>query len=203
MTLRLLYLLTTLALLPAGLALTWALRRRGRLTGFSLRDLTTLALVICLLYVAVLPFRGGLAKIPGLDALVYSIPYTVVLLLGLHLVPKPGAATAVIGGQALLGQLLGGGPNPAYWPYHLWCALVVECFALLPGRRWLALAVARGVVSYAYYYALLGPLFWHKYYAPWFIALKMGLGAVGCAIGAVLASRLPARVEAAAGNPLG
>ena len=53
---------------------------------------------MCLLYVAAIPWQIGLAKVPGLDALVFSIPYTAVLLIGLRLVPKPGAATVLVFG---------------------------------------------------------------------------------------------------------
>ena len=80
-----------------------------------------LALLICLLHVAVVPWQMALAKVPGLDALIFSIPYTAIFLLGLRLVPKPGVATLLMFGQGIFGQMLGRGINPAWWPYYLMC----------------------------------------------------------------------------------
>jgi hypothetical protein len=202
--------LASIALLPLllGALAAWSAVRRI-VQPFTTRDLVTLALMIGLLHVAVLPFKGGLGRIPGLDALVYAIPYTAVLVLALRLVPKPGAAAALILGQALVGQLLGAGFNPAMWPYHLWCALAAECVAVAVGGRlqWLwqavVLACVRGLVSNAYSYGLVAPLIWRKQYAPWYVATKIVLGLGGCLIGAVVAWRLAPRLERDAANPVG
>lgn len=108
-------------------------------------ELATAAVLICPLHVAVVPWDIGLAEVPGLDALVFSIPYTAVFLLGLRLVPKPGTAPLLIFGEGLFGQLRGRGIKPAWSPYYLWCALAVEaCFACLFGGRspWFAWAIA-------------------------------------------------------------
>ena len=209
MSLQTFYLASTLLLVPGWGVLLVLLAARGRLRPLTTRDLTTLALVICLLYVVLLPFRGGLAKVPGLDALAFSIPYTVVLLLGLRLVPKPGAAASIVLGQALLGQLLGAGLNPVMLPYHLWIALAAEGYLALVGHRLtrlrdaLTMACLRGAVAYGYSYAILAPLVWRKHYAAWYVATKIGMGLLGCVIGAVLAQRLAPRIEEAAENPMG
>jgi membrane-associated HD superfamily phosphohydrolase len=207
MKLTTLYLLSTV-LLVVGVA-GWALAARRRLERFTTRDLTTLAMMMCLLHVVLLPFRSGLSHIPGLDALIYAIPYTVVLLVGLRLTPKPGAASCIIIGQGLLGQLLGHGLNPVMWPYFVWCAWSVEALLLVTGPRLrslpqaLALACLRGLVSNGYSYLLLAPLVWRQHYDAWYVALKIGLGLVGCVIGAILGWGLGPRVEQAAQNPVG
>jgi len=209
MTLSAIYLVSTVLLAVAWLLGVGLLAARRRFQPLPTRDLATLAMAICLLYVVLLPFKGGLAKIPGLDAFAYSIPYSLVLLLTLRLVPKPGAATALILGQALLGQLLGGGLNPVLWPYHGWCALAVEACLLVTGPQLtrlgqaITLACLRGFVSYTYSYALLAPLVWRKHYALWYVATKVGCGLVGCVVGAWLAHRLAPRIERAAANPVG
>ena len=191
-----------ITVLTVGIAILVAVRKRA-FRPLTTLDLATLAVLICLLYVAVVPWQMALAKVPGLDALVFSIPYTAILLLGLRLVPKPGVATLLIFGQGLFGQLLGRGINPAWWPYYLLCAAAIEVLLLAIGGTlrslWAMLAVAmlRGVVSYSYMYLLLAPFLWHQFYAWWYVALKLGLGTVGCLVGGWLAWRLAPTVEKA------
>lgn len=191
---RAVYGVSTAALVPAW----WLLARgwRGRSVfgpAASPAERVTLALGVALLFVALLPFRGGLARVPMLDALIYAIPYSAALLAMLCLVPRPGTLTTLILGQALLAQLLGGNLNPLTWPYHLWIAWSAEAAFLATGANpralltALSVALARGAVSNAYSYALLAPLLWRKVYAPWYIAAKVSLGLVGCALGAWLA----------------
>ena len=130
---------------------------------FTTVDLATAAVLICLLHVAVVPWRIGLAKAPGVDALVFSIPYTTIFLLGLRLTPKPGFATLLIFGEGLFGQLLGRGINPAWWPYYLGCSVGVEVFLLLAGGRvrtlpiMLGVGQLRGLLAYSYMYLISRP----------------------------------------------
>ena len=133
MTLLWLYVGSVFALLLGFGALALAGCGRRAFRPLSLSDLATAAILICLLHVVVVPWQIGLAKIPGLDALIFSIPYTAVFLWGLRLVPKPGIAALLIFGEGLFGQLLGRGINPAWWPYYLWCALGVEMILLVVG----------------------------------------------------------------------
>ncbi len=147
------YLITIAALFPVAGGIAVRLRRlpveQRRRQSFSLQELATLALLICLLYVAAMPWKIGLSHLPGLDALVFAIPYTTFLLLGIRLVPKLGTATLLIVGEGIFGQLVGSGLNPAWWPYYLWCALALELlflftndyarsFLVLLGREFLA-----------------------------------------------------------------
>jgi hypothetical protein len=197
------YCISLVVLLAAlGAAVVFAVRRRA-FRPFTTLELATAAVLICLLHVATIPWQIGLAKVPGLDALVFSIPYTALLLIGLHLAPKTGFATLLIVGQGLFGQLLGRGINPAWWPYYLCCALGVEILLLLADGRtrtlWFMLAagMVRGLLAYSYMYLILAPFLWGQFYAPWYIAWKSVMGLIGCAVGATLAWRLAPKIERA------
>jgi hypothetical protein len=199
----------TVLVLPVGVAaVVVAGRMKGTAFGFTAVELATIALLICLLYVAIIPWSISLSRVPGLDALIFSIPYTVIFLLGLQLVPKPGAATLLIFGQGLLGQLLGRGLNPLWWPYYAWCALIVELFLYAAGRdvrrlpTAIGVAALRGIISYTYTYFVLAPFLWHQFYAWWYVLAKIALGTVGCVAGAYLAWRLAPAIERAARHPL-
>ncbi len=203
MILAWLYFTSVLGLLAAiGAAVFLGVRKRV-IQPFTTLELATAAMLMCLLHVAVIPWQIGLAKIPGLDALIFSIPYTVIFLLGLRLVPKPGMAMLLIFGQGIFGQLLGRGINPAWWPYYLWCAVGVEILLLLTGGRvknfsvLLGAGMLRGLLAYAYMYLLLAPFLWRQYYAPWYVAMKILMGMIGCAIGAMLAWKLAPILEKA------
>lgn len=155
MTLRALYVASLISLVVLVVATGLLAYRRRSLQRFKTAELATLAPLICLLYVAAIPWQIGLAKVPGVDALVFSIPYTAVLLLGLRLVPKPGAATVLVCGAGMFGQLLGRGLNPAWWPYYLWCGLSLDLYLLFVGnalatfRVMLGAAVLRGLLAYS------------------------------------------------------
>ncbi|MGO8748123.1 MAG: hypothetical protein ACLQNE_19285 [Thermoguttaceae bacterium] len=189
-------------LIAVGLAFLLAFRKKA-FRPLTTLDLATVALLICMLHVAAIPWQAGFAKVPGLDTLVFSIPYTAIFLLGLRLVPKPGVATLLVFGSALFGQLLGRGLNPAWWPYYVMCATGVELLLLFVGysmrslRAMLATGVLRGLLAYSYMYLLLAPFLWHQFYAWWYVALKLGLGVIGCGIGGWLAWRLAPAVEKA------
>jgi hypothetical protein len=191
-----------LLIVTAGTSLVVGIRY-GAFRALTTLDLATAAVLICLLHVAVIPWHVGLARIPGLDALVFSIPYTTVLLIGVCLVPKMGFATLLVFGQGLLGQLLGRGINPAWWPYYLWCAWGVETLLTIAGRQrkrlpfLMAIGLFRGGLAYVYMYLILAPFLWQQFYAPWYVFAKTAMGLVGCAIGAVIAWRLIPRIEKA------
>lgn len=203
MTLPALYVASLIGLLALLVVTGLLAYRRRSFRRFKTAELATLALLICLLYVAAIPWQIGLAKVPGVDALVFSIPYTTVLLLGLRLVPKPGAATVLVCGAGLFGQLLGRGLNPAWCPYYLWCGLSLDLYLLIAGhalasfRAMLGAAVLRGLLAYSYMYLILAPFLWQQFYAWWYVCLKVSLGVVGCTVGAWLAWRLAPAIERA------
>lgn len=184
------------ALTFAGLCLAgWMAWKEKAFRPFSTRDLATLALMICVLYAVMMPWAMGLSHIPGLDSLVYAIPYSLVLILTVILVPRPGAATMLICGEGILGQLLMRGINPVWWPYYLLCALAVELvFLVLPGgTRSTAAAflagMARAIVSCGSMYWILMPLLWHQHFAVWYVVLKMSLSLTGSIVGVWIALR--------------
>ena len=107
MNLLLLYWTSVAALMLVVSVTTFVAVRRKAFQSFTTLELATVALLICLLHVAVVPWQTLFAKVPGLDALVFSIPYTAIFLLGVRLVPKFGVATLLIVGSGLFGQLLG------------------------------------------------------------------------------------------------
>ncbi len=199
-----LYFAAALGLLAAlGAALALGARKRP-FRPFTAHELAMAAVLICLLRIAVVPWQIGLAKLPGLNALIFAVPYTVIFLLGLRLVPRPGFATLLILGQGLFGQLLGGGINPAWWPYYLWCAFGVEVLLFWTGYQMrnlpvmLAAGMLRGLLASSYTYLIAAPFIWHKFYAPWYIAMMILMDLAGCAIGAAVAWRLGPAVEKAA-----
>ena len=203
MTLQYLYWLSIILLAIAmGAAFVLAFRKRA-CQPLTTVELATVSLLICLLHVAVVPWQAGFAKVPGLDALIFSIPYTVVFLLGLSLAPKPGFATLLIFGQGVLGQLLGRGVNPAWWPYYLWCALGVELLVVASRGRvkslsfMLGAGLLRGLIADTYLYLILAPFLWRQFYAPWYVATKIAVELVGCAIGALIAWQLAPTIEKA------
>lgn len=198
-----LYIASVIGLLAAIAAVVFVAIHKRVFQPFTTVELATAALLLCLLQVAVVPWQTGLSKVPGLDALIFSIPYTAVFLLGLRLVPKPGIAMLLIFGQGLFGQLLGRGINPAWWPYYLWCAVGVEGLLLILGNSlrtlpaMLATGIVRGVLAYSYMYFILAPFLWHQFYDSWYIGLKVSMGTVGCIIGALLAWQLAPGIEKA------
>ncbi len=203
MTLWWLYAGSVLGLVVAvGAAVAAGVRRRA-FRPFTTLELATAALLICLLHIATLPWQIGLAKVPGLDALIFSIPYTATFLLGLRLIPKVGTATLLIFGEGLLGQFLGRGINPVWWPYYLWSAMSVELLLFAIGGQvrtlpaMLGAGVLRGLIAYSYMYLVLAPFAWHQFYAAWYVGMKLSLGMVGCVLGAVLAWRLAPTIEKA------
>jgi hypothetical protein len=203
MTLLRLYFASVAGLAAAIIAIVLVAARRRSFRPFTTIELATASLLICLLHVAVTPWQIGLARLPGVDALVFSIPYTAVLLLGLRLVPKPGIATVLIFGEGLLGQMLGRGINPAWWPYYLWCAACVEGLLLLVGNSlrslpaMLGVGVLRGALAYSYMYLILAPFLWRQYYDTWYVSLKVSMGMLGCVLGTLLAWRIAPAVEKA------
>lgn len=170
---------------------------------FSLKavDLVTISFFAVLLYVAILPFKMGLSKIPFVHTFFFSIPFTCILFIGIRAVPKPGSATMIICGHSLFVQLISRGINPLWWPYALLEALILEAYFLLArsyiGSRFHAIMAGalRGLVVYLYFYFISAPFIWHKCYAPWYIAIHTLEGVIGSAIGGVIGYRISKTVE--------
>lgn len=185
-----------------GVGVYGGLRRRlfARLT---VQDYILSAMFIGLLYAAILPWRLGLGRIPFIHPFIYSIPFTAVLIIGLRVIPKPGAATLMIFGKGILYQLLGTGINPLWWPDYLLQAFSIELYFVITSdyaqhrRSALFLGFLRGMMGYLYFYFIGAPFIWHTFYAMWYVALQIGLGAAGCLVGAWIGHMLGGKIEAA------
>ena len=175
--------------------------RLGR--NFTTVDLVVIAFFISLLYLAALPFKMGLSRIPFIHAFLFSVPFTCVLFTGIRVVPKCGTATLIICGNSLLGQMISRGVNPLWWPYPISESIVLEAFFLLAQdyvRTPCGAVVGgalRGLVMYLYFYMVSAPLIWHKFYAPWYVTVETLQGVTGSALGGFLGYRIGKAVESA------
>lgn len=175
-----------------GAVLFSVLHTRKAIPAFSVQELVTAALFCSLLYVAVLPFKFGLSRIPFIQSFFFSIPYTAVLFIGIRLIPRAGTATLIICGHSLLSQTISSGVNPLWWPYALLASFVLESYFLLTGnylntlRNALGAGLLRGLTVYVYFYCFSAPFIWHQFFAPWYIAVQTAQGIAGSMLGAAL-----------------
>lgn len=160
--------------------------------GFSLQEIVTIALFCSLLYIATLPFKFGLSRIPFIQAFIFSIPFTAVLVVGIRLVPKCGTATFIIFGNSLLSQIISRGINPLWWPYALLGGFVLELYFLI-SRNYLetrmnalGAGLVRGFTVYIYFYFFSAPFIWHLHYAFWYVCVQTIQGIAGSGIGALI-----------------
>jgi energy-coupling factor transport system permease protein len=178
-------------------------KKRSGFLRFNTLDLVIISFFVILLYVAILPFKMGLSKIPFIHTFVYSIPFTCILLVGIRLVPRFGTATLMILGHSLFTQIISRGINPLWWPYALLEAAVLEMYFaaskdyLVSRRSFLIAGILRGLSVYLYFYFVASPYIWHKYYAPWYIAIQTFQGVLGSLVGALIAYKLSRSVEEA------
>jgi hypothetical protein len=168
------------------------LRTRKAIPAFSIQELVTVALFCSLLYIAILPFKFGLSRIPIIQSFFFSIPYTAMLFIGIRLIPRAGTATLIICGHSLLSQTISSGVNPLWWPYALLASFALELYFLVTKnylatmRNALGAGFLRGLTVYIYFYCFSAPFIWHQFYAPWYIAIQTAQGIVGSMIGASL-----------------
>lgn len=166
--------------------------RRRIINNFTVHELIVIALFCSLLYVAGLPFKFGLSRVPFIHTFAFSIPFTAVLFIGIRLVPKFGAATMIIFGHSLLSQIISRGVNPLWWPYALLAGFALELYFLIfrsyLGSRANAIGAGllRGFVVYIYFYYVSAPYIWHIFYAPWYIGIQTIQGMAGSCIGALI-----------------
>ena len=175
-----------------GAVLFHLLRTRKAIPAFSVQDLVTVALFCSLLYIAILPFKFGLSRVPLIQSFFFSVPYTAILFIGIRLVPRAGTVTLIICGHSLLAQTISSGVNPLWWPYALLASFVLELYFLLTGnylktlRNALCAGFLRGLTVYLYFYCFSAPFIWHQFYAPWYIAIQTAQGIAGSMLGAAL-----------------
>jgi len=160
--------------------------------GLNTHDLITIALFCSLLYVAGLPFKFGLSRVPFIHTFAYSIPFTAVLFIGIRIVPKMGTATLIILGHSLLSQLISRGINPLWWPYAFLAGFVLEMYFIITGSyletrlNAVCAGCLRGLVIYLYFYLVSAPYIWHIHYAPWYVSIQTLQGVVGSGLGALI-----------------
>lgn len=177
--------------------------RRHLFGHLNTQDYIIAAMFIGLLYAVILPWRLGLGRIPVIHAFVFAIPFTVVFIIAVRLVPKPGGATLILAGRGILYQLLGTGINPLWWPDFLLQSVAVESYLLFTGdhartrRSAIVLGVLRGLMAHLYFYFVGAPFIWRTFYEGWFVLWQIFLGSAGCAVGGWLGHRLANRVETA------
>lgn len=165
---------------------------RKAIPSFSIQDLVTVALFCSLLYIAILPFKFGLSRIPMIQSFFFSIPYTATLFIGIRLIPRAGTASLIICGHSLLSQVISSGVNPLWWPYSLLASFVLELYFLVTKNYMetksnaLGAGLLRGLTVYIYFYCFSAPFIWHQFYAPWYIAIQTAQGIGGSMIGAYL-----------------
>jgi len=187
-----LYIASIIFIVILGGVIFYLSLRRRLLCHFSTQELVTIALICSLLYVAVLPFKFGLSRIPFIQAFFFSIPFTAVLVIGIRLVPKFGTATLLIFGNSLLAQIVSRGINPLWWPYALLSSFVLEAYFLITKNylktlvNTIGAGILRGLVVYLYFYFIAGPYIWHKFYAPWYISIQTLQGVIGSGLGALI-----------------
>jgi len=168
------------------------LHTRKAIPSFSIQELVIVALFCSLLYIAILPFKFGLSRIPIIQSFFFSIPYTAMLFIGIRLIPRAGTATLIICGHSLLSQTISSGVNPLWWPYALLAGFVLELYFLVTKsylettRNALGAGFLRGLTVYLYFYCFSAPFIWHQFYAPWYIAIQTAQGIAGSMIGASL-----------------
>ncbi|HLG66124.1 MAG TPA: ECF transporter S component [Ktedonosporobacter sp.] len=131
------------AICIAGLFFVW---RRGRTAGFgrwTTQDILILAIMGVLLEVYdnligdqfitpiinLIPFGHALA--------LNDLPYMFLLVTGIALIRKPGAATAMVFLNFILMQLLygGSGINALMWPYGIFQGVFVDMYFVMRGGR--------------------------------------------------------------------
>jgi hypothetical protein len=170
---------------------------------FTTYDLVTISLFITLLYITILPFKLGFSKFPFIHSFFFSIPYSAILIIGIRLVPKPGATTLLILGNTIFAQILSRGINPLWWPYAILPSFALELYFILTRNyvgtllNALGAGVLRGVVVYLYFYLFAGPFIWHKHYAGWYITFQVVQGVIASAIGAWIGFKLSKIIEKA------
>ena len=179
------------------------LRTRKAIPVFSVHELVTVAVFCSLLYIAILPFKFGLSRVPMLHAFFYSVPYTAILFIGIRIVPRAGTATLIICGHSLLSQVISSGINPLWWPYVLLASFVLELYFILTGnylaswRNAMGAAFLRGLTVYAYFYFFSAPYIWHTFYATWYIVIQTAQGIAGSMLGALISVYLSKRIISA------
>ena len=198
----------------AGLIFIW---RRGRALGFAswtTQDILIVAIMGVLLEVydnligdqfitpiiQLIPFGHALA--------LNDLPYMFLLMVGVALIRKPGAATAMVFLNFILMELIysGSGVNVLYWPYGIFQGLFVDLYFVLRGRQvfangdakafWdgLAMGALRAVPAVTIQTAILGPFLEGETRTINFLILYSVFNLIGNGLEAAISSPLAIRI---------
>lgn len=204
-------------------------RRAGRLGGISRRWTTQDLLVIAILAVLLEVYDnliGDQLITPIIQAVPFAhafalndLPYMFLLMTGIAIVRKPGAATALVFLNFLLMQLLYGGAesSPLFWPYGLLQGVFIDLYLLArrgqafsrSGPRavvdGLAMGALRAFPATVAQAAIITPLLNGTTQTGAYILLYATFNIVGnsleAAISAPLALRVARTVDPSAGSP--
>ncbi len=176
---------------------------------FSTLELVTMAFFIVLMYAASLPFKMGLNRAPFMHNLFFSLPFSCMLFACVRLIPKRGTAAFLICGYSLFVQTLFTGINPIRFISPLAEAVSLELFFFLSRRyadSYLSVIIAgilRGFVVCLFFYLVVAPYIWHRFYAPWYIWFHIIQNVAGSVTGAILGFRLGSFIKTADNRAVG
>ncbi len=165
-------------------------RRLRLLEWFTTIDLVTLALLAALIGVVFRWFWQTFNDLLGpLGGLLFTIPTTVVLIVALQLVRKPGTATLLFTVVELVAMVVWGTNVTLWLGWYMGEGVIVDVLVMLfrdyGDKRGTSIiyGVVRGGFSYWTFYFLFAPAVWKVYYAPWYAWSEVGIAALGGVIG--------------------
>ena len=161
---------------------------------FTTIDLITIALLAGLIGVVFRWFWQTFNDLLGpLGGLLFTIPITVIMLVALQLVRKPGTATLLFTVVELVAMVIWGTNITIWLGWYMMEGVLVDALVILfkrdyGDRRFTAIiyGISRGAFSYWMFYFLYAPVVWKVYYAPWYGWTEVGIAAVGGLIGGII-----------------
>jgi len=168
--------------------------RSSMLTRFTTSDLVTIALIAALLGVVFRWFWQTFNDLLGpFGGLLFTVPTSVLLILAVHLVRKPGTATLLFFVQEIVAMVIWGTNILLWLGWYLVEGVAIDLLVMLLGgdyadRRGTAvmIGIVRGFVSYGAFYFLFAPAVWHIAYAAWYSVFQIGLAVLGGIIGGLI-----------------
>jgi len=161
---------------------------------FTTIDLITIALLAGLIAVVFRWFWQTFNDLLGpLGGLLFTIPITVLMLIALQLVRKPGTATLLFTVVELVAMVVWGTNVTMWMGWYMAEGVMVDALVILFGRDYgdrrttaVIYGISRGAFSYWLFYFLFAPVVWKVYYAPWYAWSEVGIAAIGGLIGGII-----------------
>lgn len=169
-------------------------RKYRALEWFTTIDLITIALLAALIGVVFRWFWQTFNDFLGpLGGLLFTIPTSVLMIVALQLVRKPGTATLLFTVVELVSMIVWGTNITIWMGWYMSEGLVVDILVLLFKRNYgdrrstaVIYAVARSAFAYWTFYFLYAPAVWKVYYAPWYAWTEVGIACIGGIIGGAI-----------------